>query len=181
MIGSGSAVRREGRFMGTEGVDDVFWIEGNPSPNLAIVLCPRPDGGLKEDLAHIQQSGVETLVSLLDGEEAHWLGLGDEGRLAEEVGLRFLSYPILDVHVPANINTFREFVAGLADRLRAGERIGMHCRGSIGRAPLTAASTLIHLGWKARDAIAAIQAARGYPVPDTEEQRRWILNYKAQA
>ena len=61
-----------------------------------------------------------------------------------------------------------------------GNAIGMHCRGSIGRAPLTAACTLIHLGWKAKDALAAIQAARGYPIPDTEEQLRWILNYKAQ-
>ena len=167
--------------MGAKSVDDVFWIEGNPPPNLAIVLCPRADTELKDDLLHIAGSGVETLVSLLDGSEAHWLGLGDEGRLAEEAGLRFLSYPILDVHVPANDKTFREFITGLADRLRAGERIGMHCRGSIGRAPLTAACTLIHRGWKARDAIAAIQAARGYPVPDTEEQRRWILNYKVQA
>jgi hypothetical protein len=181
MIGTGGGVGPEGKVLGANCVDDIFWIQGNPAPNLAIVLCPRGDGELKNDLVRIKQSGVESLVSLLDGNEAQWLGLGDEGRLAGELGLRFLSYPILDVHVPANSKAFREFVAGLADRLRAGERIGMHCRGSIGRAPLTAACTLIHLGWKARDAIAAIQAARGYPVPDTEEQRRWILNYKAQA
>ena len=94
--------------------------------------------------------------------------------------MRFLSYPILDVHVPADIETFRAFVTGLADRLRAGERIGMHCRGSIGRAPLTAACTFIHMGWKAKDALKAIQAARGYKIPDTEEQLRWILHYKAE-
>ncbi len=46
--------------------------------------------------------------------------------------------------------------------------------------PSTAACTLIHLGWKAKDALAAIQAARGCVVPDTEEQMRWILKYKAQ-
>jgi protein-tyrosine phosphatase len=82
--------------------------------------------------------------------------------------------------VPANVTTFRAFVAGLADRLRAGERIGVHCRGSIGRSTVTAACTLIHLGWKAKDALAAIQAARGCVVPDTTEQQRWILKYKAQ-
>ncbi len=80
----------------------------------------------------------------------------------------------------ANVATFRAFVAGLADRLRAGERIGVHCRGSIGRSTVTAACTLIHLGWNAQDALRAIQAARGCVVPDTEEQLRWILNYKAQ-
>jgi len=175
-------------------VDEVFWIEGTSprgaepvngppatSPvGLAIVLRPRGEDWLKDDLLRIKQNGVETLVSLLDPNEAFWLGLGDEGPLAEAAGMRFLSYPILDVHVPDDVATFRLFVAGLADRLRAGERIGVHCRGSIGRSTVTAACTLIHLDWTAKDALAAIQAARGCVVPDTEEQRRWILKYKAQ-
>ena len=175
-------------------MDHVFWIEGTeprgpepvrggpgtPPVGLAVVLCPRGDDGLKGELLHIKESGVRTLVSMLDPNEAVWLGLGEEGPLAEEVGMRFLSYPILDVHVPANGTTFRAFVAGLADRLRAGERIGVHCRGSIGRSTVTAACTLIHLGWQAKDALRAIQEARGCRVPDTREQLRWILNYKAQ-
>lgn len=156
-----------------------MWIEGDPAVALAIVLCPRPEEHLKDDLLLIKQDGVETLVSLLDLDEAVWLGLGAERQLAEEAGMEFLSYPILDVHVPADVATFREFVADLADRLRTGAHIGLHCRGSIGRAPLTAACTLIQLGWKAKDAIAAIRTARGYRIPDTDEQLRWILNYKA--
>ena len=170
--------------MQPEDLDSVFWIKderagSEPAVPLAIVLCPRGDSFLNDDLMEIKRGGVQTLVSLLDPDEARWLGLGDEGTLAEQAGMKFLSYPILDVHMPADVETFREFVSGLADRLRAGERIGMHCRGSIGRAPTTAACTLIHLGWKPKDAIAAIQAARGYPIPDTDEQRRWILKYKA--
>jgi len=162
-----------------EYVEDVLWIEGAPG-GLAIVLRPRGDDWLIDDLRNIKHSGVDVLVSLLEPDEADWLGLGNESPLAEQLGIRFLSYPIQDVHVPANVVTFREFVSGLADRLRAGERIGLHCRGSIGRSPLTAACTLIHLGWKAQDALKAIQAARGCMIPDTEEQLRWILNYKAQ-
>jgi protein-tyrosine phosphatase len=163
-----------------EHLDNVFWIEGSSPVGLAIVLRPQGDDLLKDDLLRIKQSGVQTLVSLLDPNEALWLGLGEEGRLTEQVGMRFLSYPILDVHVPADVGTFRAFVAGLADRLRAGERIGVHCRGSIGRSTVTAACTLVHLGWKAKDALAGIQAARGCVVPDTTEQQRWILKYKAQ-
>jgi hypothetical protein len=56
----------------------------------------------------------------------------------------------------------------------------MHCRGSIGRAPVTAACTLVHLGWTPADALKAIEKARGCSLPDTEEQRRWILSYKAE-
>jgi len=161
-------------------VDEVFWIEGTPPVPLAIVLCPRGGRMLEDELRLIAQSGVLTLVSLLEPGEADWLGLSQEGALAGQLGMQFLSYPIQDVHVPANVQSFRTFVSGLADRLHAGEHIGVHCRGSIGRAPLTAACTLIHLGWRAQDALAAIRAARGYEIPDTTEQLRWILNYKAQ-
>ncbi len=162
-------------------MSDVFWINGSPPPSLAIVTCPQGNSWLKDGLLHIRQSGVETLVSLLEKDEAAWLGLAQEGALAREAGMQFLSYPIPDVHVPPNVLTFRSFVTFLAIRLRAGERIGMHCRGSIGRAPLTAACTLIHLGWKATDALTAIEAARGCRIPDTEEQLHWILDYKAQS
>jgi protein-tyrosine phosphatase len=161
-------------------VENVLWIEGDPIAKLAIVLKPRGDDWLRDDLVQIQRDGVDILVSLLEPQEAVWLGLGDEGPFAEAAGMKFLSYPIPDVHVPPNPATFRAFVAGLADRLSRKERIGLHCRGSIGRAPLTAACALIHLGWRAKDAVNAIQAARGFPIPDTEEQLRWILNYKAQ-
>lgn len=161
-------------------MNDVFWIEGNPPEGLAVVLRPRDVESLRDDLMRFRQSGIEVLVSLLEPSEAIWLGLRDEGSLAETAGMHFLSFPIRDAHVPANIASFRAFVAGLADRLRAGERIGVHCRGSIGRSTVTAACTLIHLGWPAKQALKAIEAARGCEVPDTEEQLRWILKYKAQ-
>ena len=160
-------------------MSDVFWIEGNPPVPLAIVLCPHGDRSLKDDLLAYKRSKVETLVSLLEVREIAWLGLQKEGALAERIGMRFLSYPIPDVHFPPDVLTFRSFVTDLAVRLRAGERIGMHCRGSIGRAPLTAACTLIHLGWTAMAALAAIERARGCMIPDTEEQLRWVLQYKA--
>lgn len=161
-------------------MNEVFWIEGSPPVGLAIVLCPHGGVNLAGELRALAQSGVETLVSLLQPTEAGWLGLDEEGSLAGQAGMTFLSFPIQDEHVPANMTAFRAFVAGLAERLRSGERIGMHCRGSIGRAPLTAACTLIHLGWSAKDALAAIEKARGCPIPDTQEQLRWILNYKAE-
>lgn len=163
-----------------EHLDDVFWIEGNPPVGLAVVLRPRDNESLQNDLLCFRQSGIEVLVSLLEPSEPTWLGLRDEGRLAEVAGMHFISFPILDVHVPPDVAAFRTFVAGLADRLRAGERIGVHCRGSIGRSTVTAACTLIHLGWNARQALKAIEAARGCEVPDTNEQLRWILKYKAQ-
>ena len=97
------------------------------------------------------------------------------------MGLQFLSFPIPDHDLPEDEQAFREFVAELARRLRARERIGVHCLGSIGRATVVAACTLIELGWEPEEALAAIEVARCCPVPDTEEQAEWILGYKRQA
>jgi protein-tyrosine phosphatase len=159
-------------------MNDIFWIHGDPPPPLAVVLRPRGDDWLKDELLRMKQGGIQALVSLLEEEEAASLGLAQEGSVAGQIGLQFVSFPIPDVHVPPNPDTFRKFVAGLAGRLGAGVRVGVHCRGSIGRATVTAACTLIHLGWAPKAALDAIAAARGLAVPDTQEQEDWILSYK---
>jgi hypothetical protein len=40
------------------------------------------------------------------------------------------------------------------------------------------ASVMIALGWDAAEALRAIERARGFQVPDTAEQRKWILNFE---
>lgn len=159
-------------------MNGIFWVIGDPPAELAIVLCPRSGPDLSRQMEELKRDGIDTLVSLLEEKEAEWLELGDERRLAEAAGIEFLSFPIPDTHVPSNTAEFSRFVAGLAARLRTGERIGVHCRGSIGRATITAACALIHLGWKPADALEAIELARGSRVPDTREQEAWILHYE---
>jgi protein-tyrosine phosphatase len=163
-------------------VEKVFWIDPADTasePNLAIVLCPRGGNVLEDELLRMKRCGIDTVVSLLETDEAEWLGLTREGLLAADMGLGFLSHPIPDAQTPTDVTAFRAFVDGLADRLRAGVHLGVHCRGSIGRSTITAACTLMHLGWTAKAALRAIGTARGCPVPDTPEQRRWILSYEA--
>lgn len=151
-----------------------------PMP-LAIVLCPRGGRSLSGELSHLKNAGIQTLVSLLSQEQIDMLDLAEEPKLATRLGMQFLHHPIPDHELPPNKQAFRAFVTDLARRLRAGQQIGIHCWGSIGRATVAAACTLIHLGWEPAAALAAVEAARGLPVPDTEEQRHWILHYKAHA
>jgi protein-tyrosine phosphatase len=163
-------------------VKDVLWIgstRDEMDSTLAIVLRPRGDDWLEDELKRLKRGGIQTMVSMLEPLEAEELGLAREKSLAEKIGLKFLSYPIPDRQTPSDASRFREFATGLAGRARNGERIGVHCRGSIGRSTVIAASVLIHLGWRPHHALSAIEAARGCPVPDTEEQRNWILNYEA--
>jgi len=161
-------------------VASVFWIYGNPAPPLAVVLCPRGGRTLHNELREFKRDGVQTLVSLLTEDQVETLDLAEEGLLAERMGMRFLSHPLPDHSIPPNEIAFRVFIAELVDRLRAGERIGIHCWGSIGRATIATACALIHLGWQPEAALDAVELARCCPVPDTEEQRDWILKYKAQ-
>ena len=158
-------------------MNEVFWIDGNPAPALAVVLRPRGGDWLEQELALLKRAGIDTVVSLLEEDEAAWLGLAEEGPLAEKIGMEFVSFPIPDTHVPPDRAAFRHFIADLVQRMRRGERVGVHCRGSIGRSTITAAAALIHLGWKPDTALAAIERTRGCPVPDTAEQRAWILHY----
>lgn len=146
---------------------------------LAIVLCPRGGRFLEREMSVLRRAGVDILVSLLSEEQVEMLELSEEPLQARRMGMQFLHHPIPDHQLPTDAAAFRAFVSGLAERLRAGQRIGIHCWGSIGRATVTAACTLMHLGWSAEMALTAVEAARGCPVPDTEEQQRWILNYKA--
>lgn len=160
-------------------MDDVLWIKGNPPVPLAIVLRPHGDELLEDELRRIKRGGIQTLVSMLESWEAESLGLAEEGALAARLGLNFLSYPIPDGHIPRDAASFRGFAGGLADRLRGGERIGIHCRGSIGRATVAAACALIELGWQPGAALTAVETARCCPVPDTMEQEDYILRYRA--
>jgi protein-tyrosine phosphatase len=159
----------------------IFWIQGQSPPPLAIVLCPRGGWGLRSALRAYKRGGIETLVSLLGEKEAERLGLAEEERLATKAGMQFLSFPMPDHDIPPDEAACRTFAAGLAERLRAGERIGVHCLGSVGRSTMVASCALIELGWEPRAALDAVAIARCCPVPDTDEQEEWILGYKARA
>ena len=153
---------------------DVYWIERN---GLAIVMRPRADKQLEDDLSRLKNAGIQTLVSTVEDWEARELGLANERAIAERLGLQFISYPMLDRSTPSNREDFTRFVKSLATRLEAGEKIGVHCRGCIGRSTVVTACTLITMGWSAKDALHAIAVAREFPVPDTDEQRAWILAF----
>ena len=159
-------------------MSEIYWLGTRPKVTMAVVSCPRGDDKLKSDLTELKTGGIDTLVSLLERDEAVWLGLGDEGPLAKKLGMNFISFPIPDANVPMDPMAFERFVADLARRVLDGENVGVHCRGCIGRATVLTACTLIQMGFTADTALAAIQAARGCAVPDTLEQERWILHYR---
>ncbi len=154
---------------------DIYWIQHDEHPHLAIVARPRGDDWLEEDLQKLKRGGIEVLISLLMADEAIDLGLTAEGDLASSMGIDFISYPIPDRTTPIDAKSFHLLIARLADAVRAGKHVGAHCRGCIGRATVTTAAVLVQLGFKPAEALEMIGEARESPVPDTLEQQEWIL------
>ena len=146
------------------------------SPNrIAIVARPRGNDWLGEEIAALSQEGIEILVSMLTSEEAEELGLNHESAECTAVGISFVNVAIPDRSVPSDRTTFLRRVDELAERVREGRFLGVHCRASIGRSSVLAAAILVRLGWDAKTAFDAIESTRGCSVPDTPEQREWVI------
>jgi len=159
---------------------DIYWIEHDEHPSLAIVGRPRGAEWLEQDLGRLRQGGIDVLVSLLTSEEVVDLRLETEGELAAQMGIEFISYPIPDRTTPVAKESFRRLIGRLVDAIGQGKRVGAHCRGCIGRATVTTAAVMIQLGVTPVDALALIEEARGCSVPDTVEQLDWILSFEPQ-
>jgi protein-tyrosine phosphatase len=143
-----------------------------------IAIVPRPWGNdwLCEEIRALSQEGIDVLVSMLTGEEAEELGLSNEPAECAAAGISFVNVAIPDRSVPSDTDAFLRSVDQLARRVREGRYLAVHCRASIGRSSVLAASILVRLGWDEETAFLAIEVARGCPVPDTPEQKQWVIS-----
>lgn len=159
---------------------DIYWIDGIACGRLAIVGRPRAGDWLADEIADWKASGLTDIVSLLEAFEVRETGLTHEAQWIAEAGMGFENFPIPDRGVPASVLESRTLWVDLADKIRNGQAVGIHCRASIGRAGLMAAGVLAQLGVPLEEAWRRASAARGRPVPDTEEQRQWLASVLSQ-
>ena len=160
-------------------VSRVHWLSQPEYPALGIM--PRPFGGalLEEEIARLKQQGVDVLVSLLTPEETEEEELQQEADLCAQNGIEFISFPIPDRAVPPRDGTFTRFLHGLLERLAEGKRVAVHCWAGIGRSGLVAACLLVAHKVPLAAAVRAVSLARGWPIPDTEEQLEWAAEFAA--
>lgn len=144
---------------------------------LAIMARPRADDWLEVDIADWRTSGVDLVVSLLEKEEVIELGLEREAEFCRVRGIKFVSFPIPDRGVP-DLRQALDLAHSIADGIAGGRSIAIHCRAGIGRSSVIAACAMICSGIEAGEALTLIREARGVMVPDTDEQRDWVMAFR---
>jgi len=154
---------------------DIYWVTEAGPGRLGLMARPRGGEWLVEEIAGWRQLSVATVVSLLEPSEAKDLELSDEGKACETQNISFVSHPIADRGVPSVPAKFGSLVRDLADQVRNGKAVVVHCRAGIGRSGLLAAAVLAELGHPMQDAFPAVSRARRVQVPDTSDQEKWLL------
>lgn len=152
---------------------DLFRIPGPWRGQLAIAAKPRGGDWLDGEASDWRRADLDVIVSLLETEEAVQLGLLDERRAAEGHELRFISFPIPDRGIPSSLEDALSLIGEITSQLEAGKNVAVHCRQGVGRSGLIASGVLIASGTIPQQAMQIVSSARGVPVPETTEQRRW--------
>jgi protein-tyrosine phosphatase len=155
----------------------IYWIDGVDSGRLGIM--PRPRGGdwLEDEIRSLKISGVDAVVSLLEPEEISELDIAEEKSLCEANGISYLSFPIRDRNTPFSRRDALDFARMLANLLKEARGVVIHCRQGVGRSAIIAACVLVLGGVSVDKAFELIENARGCSVPDTEEQRKWVVQF----
>ena len=153
---------------------EIYPIQGPWPGQLLILARPRGNDWLLDEVQTWREAGVDVVVSLLGDSENIELGLIQERDVVIDQGLEFVSFPIPDYSVPKSEKSVLELTRQLHDLLTNGKRVGIHCRQSIGRSGLIAASVLVVAGEDPSAAFEHVRAGRGVYVPDTEEQEDWV-------
>jgi protein-tyrosine phosphatase len=156
---------------------DVYWIEGPWTGKLAILARPRGADWLLDEVEAWKEAGVDVVVSLLTCAEDSELALASEADIVTKKGLTFINFPIADYSVPGSKRSAQQLACKLNDLLSHGASVGIHCRQGVGRSSLLAACVLVVSGESAETAFAHIETARGASVPDTAEQREWVISF----
>ncbi len=157
----------------------LHWVEGPWPGKLALAARPRGGDWLADEVAAWRKTGIDVVVSLLTTEEERDLDLVCEAGLAKAHGMKFMSFPIPDREVPNSQTEMAAVLERIDAELAAGKNVVVHCRQGIGRTGLVGACLFITKGMSPEKAMQSLSAARGSPIPETDEQRHWIEHYAA--
>jgi len=147
-------------------------IDDGPWPG-QIAIGPAPSAA--DAASAIAAWGADAVLGLTQPAELVGLGSPDLADRMAAVGLRWCNAPIEDFEAPdeAFSRAWPERRDRLLRRLRAGQKILVHCRAGRGRSGTIAAALLIAGGLEPDDAIRTIRRARPGAI-ETAGQEAWL-------
>lgn len=140
---------------------------------LSLHSMPGRYEGWDEFVAEFRRCKIDSIVCLTSEDEIE----RKSPAYAEAIKNRVLpcwreSFPISDYDVPLDREQYAAFVGRIAELLRSGHSILVHCGAGIGRTGMFAICLLIAVGLNRTEAVKAILAARSRP--ETDEQRELV-------
>ncbi|HEX7644000.1 MAG TPA: protein-tyrosine phosphatase family protein [Burkholderiaceae bacterium] len=158
---------------------EIYKIQQIGAGFLAVMAKPVSGEWIAEEFRGIATLGVRRLVSLMEIEEMREVGLAREPDLCRENSMGYIHFPIRDRGLPASLEKTVLLVKDLHAQIKSGKNTAIHCRAGIGRSGLIAACVLVREGYAPEDAFRSVSKARKAEVPDTLEQREWLLRHRA--
>lgn len=158
-------------------IAEVFWTKEKYPGRIALVARPRGGEWFEDEAAAWAKADLDIVVSMLDAEETRAFELQREAEFCAANGIEFIAFPVTDRSVPDLNQEFLRLTEKLKNALLEGKNIGIHCRQSIGRAPLLAAILMTLFGVEPNEAFRQLSLARGVEVPETVEQRKWVERF----
>ncbi len=133
---------------------------------------------LQASVDEIQRRGIAQVICLTSLEEIRGKSPAYARLLSNgAMPWRQVMFPIVDFGVPSSRQRFLSFVLQIAQSLRAGDYVLLHCAAGIGRTGLVAASVLVALGMSADAAQQTVQAAGSYAErPEQVELIHWVAH-----
>lgn len=156
---------------------NTYWITGPIPGKLAIVARPRAGELLEDDIAGWKKDGIHFVVNLLEPQEIVELNLAQEGYLCQKFSLALLAHPFPERGVPASVPETAALCQTIKTHLQNRKAVAIHCRTGMGRSAVIAACVLKSFGIETKRAFDLVASARGFMVPDTQQQRDWVTEF----
>jgi len=153
---------------------EIYWIAGIGPHRIATMPRPRSGDWLEDEIRSLKSEGVDALVSLLTPDEVFYMELEQEPECCRACAVKYISFPIPDRQTPESKTATLDLVQRLAELVKKGKGVAIHCFAGIGRSSLIAACVLASLGIEPEEAFRLIRRSRGCDVPDTQEQKEWV-------
>jgi len=156
---------------------------------IGMTICPGKKGpsvrgapwlrDMREDMQHLVNEGVTTIVTLMEWEELKAYRAQHIKIEAEQAGLKWIFFPFQDRSIP-NSEQSEEWKAvscHIHAALNTFETVLIHCLGGLGRTGTVASMLLQDLGQSPDESIKNLRAVRAGTV-ETASQEVFLSQYK---